>query len=226
VLQDKGYQRFAAANTVEVLHMEETDRALAEKNRLVRTYRQKDAYGEEVEYLEEFPGLPLEALQRINENQAVLRYMTGGKIPYTAIVDPFTLEEMEHIQGVYRPKDLMDKVTRHGKALVGKHGKGVDRRLWNDLQEAEVRIDVLLGDERLAEAIQVVRELARKADGAPALQSRVEACWAAVLDDASKRLDKLGTMEPKDAAKELDSLARVLKGTRLESRVRELLRKN
>ena len=54
VLQSKVYIKYANAHTVEVISMEEMDRALAEKSRHARTYKASDAYGDDVQLLMEF----------------------------------------------------------------------------------------------------------------------------------------------------------------------------
>ena len=60
MLQNREYWRFANENAVDVLAMEEMDRAEREKSPLVATYKAKDEYGDEQEYLAEFAGLTVE----------------------------------------------------------------------------------------------------------------------------------------------------------------------
>ena len=71
VLESGPYAKFAAENTVEMLVTEEMDRALKDKNPLIKTYKDKDPYGDPVEYLEEFPGVTIEQLRSLSNSKAI-----------------------------------------------------------------------------------------------------------------------------------------------------------
>ena len=223
VLQNKVYGKYARKCTVEVLTMEELDRAVAEESRHIRTYRDVDAYGDDVERLVEFPGLTIDQLEGLSNSDA-LNYMQGNRIPYTAIVDPHTGREMEGLRGVRQAKDLIAVIEKHRKALEAAHGKGLDRKLWRTLAEGLVQIDVQLGAGEIVKALAVHRELSRTAVRQPeVVQRRLRHAQQVILDDASKRLDAL---EKKPDATEVRALARALEGTPLEERARSLLKKD
>jgi hypothetical protein len=230
VLLDSAYIRFAAANTVEVIAMEELDRAVDEKSKHVRTYGAKDAAGEEVEYLAEFPGLTLDDLRDLSSGP-VLRYMDGGRIPYTAIVDPHDLSELEHVKGVLDADDLIKRVARHRKALTAKHGEGIDRDLWNRVTEGSALVDVHLGRGALPKAWSIARHLRSITVRCPvALTQRVDAVEASVLRDVDKRIDEIekqAAESPKAAARaalvrEVAELARVFDEAAPAPRLRAL----
>ena len=152
VLQNKKYIRFSAANAVEVIAMEEIERAEREKPKTIATYKAKDPYGDEVEYLVEFKGLTLDELKDLSSTQEILAFMEGGKIPYTAIVDPHTGKALQAMKGQPTAKGLMSAIRKARKALEKEHGKGVDRQKWNKLLAAEIQCDILLGAEKVKEA--------------------------------------------------------------------------
>ena len=131
--------------------MEEIDRAVGEKNRLVRTLRLADAYGDEVEHLVELPGLTVDDLRSLRNSDAE-DYVKGNRMPYTTIVDPHTLKAMDEFQGGYSAKELMERVRRQFDKLKATHGAGLDRKVWRDAARAQVEIDLLLGEEKLEKA--------------------------------------------------------------------------
>ena len=226
MLQGSVYIKFAQAHTVEVICMEEIDKALAEKNRLVRTFKETDAYGDDVEHLAELPGLTIEDLQSLRNSRAE-DYVKGNRMPYTTIVDPHTLKAMEEFQGGYSAKELMERVKRQFDTLKATHGAGLDRKVWRSAARAQVEIDLLLGEDKLEKAMSVYRQLAKETTGAPEpLPARVAASLEVILDDAAKRLDvierRLGAGATSKVKSELRALQRALAGTRLEKRVFEL----
>lgn len=226
VLQSKVYIKYADANTVEVISMEEMDKALAEKSRHARTYKLSDAYGDDVECLVEFPGLTVEQLDRLS-NSPARDYMTGNRIPYTAVVNPHTLEEMVHLRGVVTPKELIESIKAERKKLDAAHGKGIERKLWREVQRGQIEIDLLLGEDEIAKAMAVYRHLAKRTLLQPeALKRPVETSLAVILDDAAKRLDvlerRIGKGEGPKLKEDLRVLSRALADTKLAARVREL----
>jgi len=162
VLENKSYVKFSLANAVEVICMEELDRAVSEKASTIATYKAKDAYGDEVEYLKEFPGLTLEALKDLSGTDAVLRFMDGGKIPYTAVVDPHSGEAIEAIKGKPTVKSLTAAIGRARAKLEKEHGKGLDRKLWDEIGAVEVEVDKALAESKVEEARKLYAALAAK----------------------------------------------------------------
>ncbi|MEM8885442.1 MAG: hypothetical protein AAGD14_15360 [Planctomycetota bacterium] len=193
VLDNKGYQKFSLANAVEVICMEEIERAEREKSTHLKTYRAKDGYGDEVDYMVHFPGLTLGDLRSLSNTQTVLRFMDGGKIPYTAIVDPHTGKAMEAIKGKPTVKSLQAAIKRARAKLEEEHGKGVDRKLWLQLVDTEVKVDVALAEEKYGDAVKLYVDLAKKLKRPTAIvKSRLEAMHAAIDEDLVKaKQDKL-----------------------------------
>ena len=159
VLQNKKYLRFSAKNAVEVISMEEIERAERERPKTIATYKAKDPYGDEVEYLVEFAGLTLENLKDLSNTQAILEFMEGGKIPYTAIVDPHSGKAMQAIKGEPTVSSLTKEIKKARAALEKQHGKGVPRDQWNKLRAAETECD---------------RQASPRGDGRGDSQGRVE----------------------------------------------------
>jgi hypothetical protein len=224
VLQNRGYIAFAGKNSVDLIAMEEMERAEAE-GKYLETYTVKDPYGDEVRCLVRFPGLTVEQLRELSSGPA-LKYMQGGKIPYTAVVDPHSGDELEGVRGQTSAADLMEIVAKHRKALEARHGKGIDRELWDRVGEGAVQVDLRLADGRIAEAMGLWRRLAESAVRQPeALQRKVNAVEATVMKAAAERLDALAkelAMGRTAARTELKDLARVLRGTDLETRALDL----
>jgi len=230
VLENGHYAKFAAANTVEMLVTEEMDRALAAKSARIKTYKDSDPYGDPVEYLIHFPGVTIEQLRGLSNSAAINYIASAKKIPYTAIIDPHTLKEMEGFTGVYRPDDLIKKVKKHANTLVNKHGKGVPRKVWNNVVESEIQIDMLLGQTKIVGAMGVYTALARETFRQPtSIRNRVSAAMDTILEDAEKRLktiEKEAAQGKKDKLKrEAARLARVLKDTPLKDKADALVQK-
>ena len=197
VLHNAKYVKFAEENTVEVVTMEESDRAIREKSRLIRTYKGKDIHGEETDYLVELPGMTLEDVQTISSaNSPALEYIQGDKIPYHAIVDPHTLKEMEGFYGKKSAQQIIEIVGRHVKALKKQYGPGVPRKEWRRLIAREAEIDKLLVKEDIAGAMKAYRAAARLFKQPPELiRERLESAHEVIVDDAQElaaRLDKEG----------------------------------
>lgn len=231
MLQSAVYAKFAAENTVEFLVTEELERALKEQSPLVRTYKAKDPYGDPVEYLVEFPGVTIDRLRRLSNSKAV-RYMSRAKrIPYTAVVDPHTGKELEGFFGLRTPEEFIAIIRRQAKVLKARHGAGVGRKVWRDLTEGEIQVDMLLGGGRIVDALAVHEMLARSAVRQPeVIRNRVSAIEESILDDARKRLEKIGSQvgdkgKRPALGKEVRRLARALQGTPLRDRALDLLAK-
>ena len=184
VLQNKGYLKFSKANAVEVVSMEELGRALKEKAATVKTYKTKDAYDDEVEYLVEFPGLTLDDLKRLSDTEEILAFMEGGKIPYTAIVNPHTGKAMHAMKGKPTVKSLTKAIKAARKQLEKEHGKGVDRKLWRELGRVEVEFDKALAAKDLKKADALVAGISKKFKRPqPAVQTRLTAMAEALKDE-------------------------------------------
>lgn len=227
MLTNREYIAFARKHTVEVICMQDLDRALAEKDPQVKTYRAKDRYGDKSEYLVKFPSLTVDDLRDLAESKA-LEYMEGKLMPATVIVDPHTLAKMGGIPRSMRSAgEFIKAIAPHAKALKVKYGEGVDRELWDAVEAGGVEIDLLLGEGKIPEALAVHRLIAKRIIRQPEIMKRrVEACLEIILEDAGQRLDALekqiGDGHRRKIARELGRLARALEGTPLADRARKL----
>jgi hypothetical protein len=158
-----------------------------------------------------------------------LEYMKGPLMPYTAVVDPHTLEDLGGIQRgeATSAQAFIEVISRHVKALEGKHGKGVDAALWEYVLDAQTRIDLLLGEEKLGNALALVEEMEKRtARGHETVKRKVAAARESVMADAAALLDALEKQieggRGADARAEAARLAKMLKGTELADRASAL----
>ena len=227
VLQNKKYIAFAEENTVEVLCLSRLDEAIGKKEKRAGTYKGKGADGQEKEFMLEWPNLTAEDVSTLHGSKGG-SYNNTGKIPYTAVVDPHTLEEMGKIQGGYGMGTLTDLVTAKKKELEKAHGKGVSRKTLGKVKEAEAAIKKALeaGDvaKALADFAALQKKVAKEGD---AIVEMVSKTGVEVLAAAGKQLDDIEAMiargEKAEAQKQLGPLVRGLKGTDLEARATALV---
>ena len=146
-------------------------------------------------------------------------------MPYTAVVDPHTLADLGGIErGAATSADgFIAVISPHVKALEEKHGKGCDSKLWEFVAESQVKVDLLLGEEKLDKALALVEEMEKKtAREHETVKRKVAAAREAVLSDAAGRLDALekqiGGGIGGQAKAEAARLAKLLKGTELADR--------
>jgi len=223
VLQNKKYIKFAAENTVEVMALGRLDEGIQKNDRKAATYKAKDG----TEYLVEFPNLTVDDIKRMRSSKAG-SYNNTGKIPYTAIVDPHTLAEMENIKGGYSGKTLMEIVKVHQKTLAEEHGKSLSRKVLTKVRKQQAEIEKELEKESFSKALAAMAKLEKSVAKQPAaLVEMVGKTKAGVIEACGKKLDALealiGRGAKGEAAKELGSLVRALKGTSLEERAQGLL---
>lgn len=223
VLQNKKYIKFASENTVDVMSLSRLEEGISKNDRKAATYKAKDG----TEYLVEFPNLTVEDIKKLRSSKAGT-YNKTGKIPYTAIVDPHTLEEMENIKGGYSGKTLMEIVTTHRKTLVKEHGKSISRKVLTKVRKQQLQIEEELEKEDFSKALSATAKLEKSVAKQPdALIEMVGKVKEGVVAACARRLDSLealiGRGAKGEAAKELGPLSRALKGTSLEERAKELL---
>jgi len=228
VLQNEKYIKFAEENTVEVLALSRLDEGIEKKDRRAETYKGKNEKGEEVEYLVEWPNLTPELVKSLAGSKAG-SYNNTGRIPYTAIVNPHTGEEMDKIQGGFGMGALVEKVEACKKTLNGQYGKSVSRKDLEKVnkQASKIRDDLADGD--FAKAFTGIKALDKSVEKSPdAVKALAGKVSEEAIELAGKRLDEAEAMvesDAKGAEKILAPLARALKGTSLESRVVELVAK-
>jgi hypothetical protein len=228
VMCNKKYMEFAAANTVEVISLQDLEDGIAKKDRRAATYEAK-VNGEAVQCLVEFPGLTVEDMKALHGSKAASYNDTGG-IPYTCLVDPFTLERMPDCVwkgGGTSASTIIESATAARKALQKEHGKGLSRKDLRTLADAEgVAVEKTTQGEYSA-ALDALGKLAGKASKWPdGTKARLEAARAKVVEAATKRVDELAAQKESDAATakvELSKLASRLRGTGLEARVKDLI---
>jgi hypothetical protein len=229
VLKNKKYIQFAEENTVEVIVLSDLDKGIEAKDRRAATYKDKGEDGQARECLVEWAGLSVEDIEKLRGSKAG-GYNNTGRIPYTAIVNPHTLDEMEKIAGGYGAGTLMDLVTAKRKELEKQYGKGVSRRALTKVKEADQDIRQELAEGNLAKALAAATALEKKvAKESAAVIELAGKTKAEVLAAAGKQLDELeatiGRGESAAALKQLGPLSRALKGTALEERALELIEK-
>lgn len=229
MLQNKKYIAFAEENTVEVLSLDRLDEGIEKKDKRAGTFKAKDVDGQEKEFMLGWPNLTAEDIRNLRGSKAG-SYNQTGKIPYTCIVDPYTLEEMDNIKGGYGAGTLMDLVTAKKKELEKAHGKGVSRKTYAKVKEADAGIRKELAAGNLAKALADSAALQKKvAKESPAIVEMAQKTGAEVLEAAGKQLDEIEAMigrgENAEASKQLGPLSRALKGTTLEERATALLEK-
>jgi hypothetical protein len=227
VLQNKKYIAFSEENTVEVLCLSRLDEGIEKGDRRAGTYKKKDVDGVEKDFMVGWPNLTAEDIKSLCGSKAG-SYNNTGKIPYTSVVDPYTLEEMGNIKGGYGVGMLEDLVTAKKKELEKAHGKGVSRKVLAKVKDADADIRKDLADGNLTKALSETATLEKKvAKEAQAIVEMVGKTKADVLDAATKQLDEIDAMiqrgDKGEAMKRLGPLARALKGTTLEERANALL---
>lgn len=228
VMCDSTYIQFAYENDVEVLALDRLDEGVTKKEARAATYDAKEA-GKPVKYLLEFPGLTVDEVQALRTSKAS-SYNKSGGLPYTAIIDPFTEEEVKSWKGGgIAATEIMTAVTEARKALNKAHGKSKPRPELKAIGDAETASSdkVKVGD--FAAALDVLSAATKKADkdGWPAhLRERIAKARDAAISTATEALDKIEAAKADDAVKakkDLGALFLRLRGTGLEARAKEML---
>ena len=228
MLANPSYIKFSRESCVELMCMKDIEQALAEKPANAKTYMSKDPYGDEVEYFECCPGVTIKQMLALHEGKP-LEYMKGPLMPYTAVVDPHTLQDLGGIQRgeATSAAGFIEVISRHVKALEEQHGKGVEAKLWEFVADAQVRIDLLLGEGKLDKALALLEEMESKtAREHETVRRKVGATRDTVLADFKSRLDALEKQieggQGGQARAEASRLAKLLKGTDLAERASAL----
>ena len=222
VFRDANYIEVADERSVQVVTMLRMLQAIVAENKRLRTFKGKDAYGEEMEFLVEFPTLTVDALQDVSLSAAA-SYLTGQRLPQTSIVDPHTLDVLWTLGGVPESADLIRQIKVRRTSLAKKYGPGLSRKAWRTFLGGQIEIDKLLGKGQIVVALKKWRGLeALAARGPEALKEKARTSRDVILDDAEKRLDEVAKLleanEPGKARARLKGLPEALKGTRLGKR--------
>ncbi len=228
VLQNKKYIKFAYDNTVEVMAMGRLQEGIDKNDPKAETYTTKDANGNKVVYLKEFPNLTVEEALALRSSKAGTYNDTGG-IPYTAIVDPFTLEKLAFFKGGQSSKTIIDSVTEWKRVLNKQHGPSLKRSDLMAFRKGMASVEALLGDKGAAKALIAYKKFERNAKkmGEDMLERAQSFKARRLLSAAKEELDRAEALiesgDLKAAKKLLGSLSRALKKTELHPRALELL---
>jgi len=230
VFDNKAYIKFSRRNCVEVMAMQDIERALAEKPKRAATFKTRDAYGDEIECFVKFPGVTIAQMRALIEGPA-LEYMEGPLMPYMGVVDPHTLKTIGGVKRgePYTASHFIAAIEPHVSALQEKYGKGVTRKAWDGVKEGLVKVDVALGKNGILDAMAIYRGMVTLAGPRPpdALERRLDSTVEVILGDAGMRLDELEARIAKgEGAKvrsELAKLAKALENTKLEKRAAAVL---
>jgi len=222
VLQNRKYIRFSGENTVEVISLSRLKEGVEAGDRKAATYKER---GCDVEYMVEFPGLTVDDMYALASSQAA-SYNQSGRIPYRAIVDPYTLKEMQAFPGSTSAKSLMGAIAEHKAALEKEHGKGVSRKVLRNVQDASRAVLDELEKGDLVAALDANRKLGDLVARQPeAVQKLADEARERVLQRAGEKLDALAAADAAEAARELRPLVRALEDTDLAERAADLLAK-
>jgi len=228
VMCDPAYIEFSFENTVEVLSLDRLQEGVTKKEARAATYDAKEG-GKPVKYLIEFPGLTVDDVQSLRNSKAS-SYNKSGGLPYTALIDPFTEEEMKSWKGGGIPTtEIVDAVKAARETLTKAHGKGKPRPELKVLGEAEKSgaDRVKAGD--FCGALDAFAAATKKAekDGWPAhLRDRITKGREAAVAAATTALEEIEAVkaaDPVKAKKQLGTLMTRLRGTGLEQRAKDLL---
>lgn len=210
VMQNKKYIKFAKKYTVEVCTVSRLQEGIQKKDRRAATYEDVGPDGQKKEYLEHWPGMTVQDMNAIRQSPAS-RYNKTGKIPYTCIVDPFTLKEIKAWSGSASAKTLMEEVKGARKALVKEHGAGVSRKALGVLSDAEATLPALIEKGDYAGAAKTLAKAAGRGNPPKALEERIARSRKLIDDAARKAFDAA-----QNDVRALTKLVRKLRGTGVE----------
>jgi hypothetical protein len=225
VLANPDYIAFAREKAVDVLCLSRLEEGMAEgAPRAATLARMRD--GRRVRCLAEFPDLtPREALMLRRSPAAV--YNRTGMVPYTAIVDPYSLQEVRGFSGFTNVRVIMDAAEAAGRTLELSHGKGFCARTWcgvvDTIEEAWKKAD---RGEYGAAVKLIDARAADDGDWPHEVRQKLETTRREVLHDAERRLSALratSRTDPGKAHKDLEGLLPHLDGTGLEDKAGTLL---
>lgn len=225
ILKNKKYIEFAEKNTVEVICLGRLQEGVDKGDERAETY-EVERDGEKVECLVEFPGMTVKEMLALESSKGA-SYNNTGKIPYTCIVNPHTLAEVQNWQGgSVSAGSLMEANTEYRKTLTKENGKGVARKDVQLLAECERALAALAKRGEFAAAITEAVKVGAKAKEWPEpMSERLAKARDAVVQAAQgelERIEALPAEERSEAKKLLAKLLPRLKGTGLEERAKAL----
>lgn len=224
VLQNKKYTKFAAQNTVEVLSLGRLSEAIEKGKPRAATYKGKDSEGNTVDLMVKWPNLTAEQIGKIRRSKAG-SYNDTGKIPYTCIVDPHTLERMHVITGGYSAKGLMEEVKNARKVLMKAHGKGMRRDTLAGIKKAASSSAKLVKDGEWDKALATLKKASTKSQSWPeSVQEIITSAREDVLTSARSRLDQIKAMDDKEAKRAIRRFMNKIRKTGLYDEAKDFSR--
>lgn len=225
VMQNKKYIEFSAKNTVEVICLGSLDQGREKGDPKAGTYKAKGPDGQEIEYMLEWPNLTYDEMTALAGSKGA-QYNKTGKIPYTCLVDPHTLEEIAKWSGGQSAKSITEAVEEAKKTLNKAHGPGMKRDQVQKIADAEVESKKQTTAGEFSKAIDALKKAgADKADQWPeSLKTRMDDQKKAIVEAAAAALEIAKANEPAKAKKEVSKLMSKLAGTGLESDAQEFLK--
>ncbi len=222
LLQNKKYIDFADRWTVEVISLSRLDEGIERGDRKASTYTDKDGK----EYLLEWPNLTVEDVNGLRTSKAS-SYNDTGKIPFTAVIDPWTLEEVQRWSGGQAASTIMDTVKEHRKQLVNEHGEGIRRTDLRELAGVEAEVEELIERGEYGKAIAAIEKVSIKSanEWPQDFTARLTKARESVVAAAETMLAEIEAKMETDAAEAKRELGRVrskLRGTGLEERALNL----
>ncbi len=190
VLQNDKYIEFAADNAVDVIAESRLDEGRQKKDPKADEYDGADADGKPVKLMKEWPNLTYDEMIALNSSPAG-QYNKTGHVPYTSIVDPYTLQEMKALPGGQSAKGLMEAVTEASKTLVASHGPQLKRSVLQKYQAGAKAVEDTLGKGNASKALADFRKLeASIAKDPESLKAKAKELETKLLDAAKSDLDK------------------------------------
>jgi hypothetical protein len=226
ILKNKKYIEYAEKNTVEVICLSSLQEGIDKKDPKTETY-ETEIGGKKVQCLVEFPGLTVDQMLALHASKGG-RYNDTGKVPYTCIVDPHTLEQVQHWQGgSVSTGSLTEAIDALRKTLVEQHGKGIARKDIRTVDTGAEKVGSLIAKSDYATAMAEVKRLEGKAKEFPEVLWKRLATLRNDVDQAATaalaEIEAAAATDTVQARKSLSTLAPRLKGTSQEARAKTLL---
>jgi hypothetical protein len=229
VLQKDDYIDFAYQNTVEVMALGRLDEGIKKGDRKAGTYDAVDDEGKPVKYLIEWPGLTVDDIQTMRSSKAGT-YNQTGSIPYTAIINPHTEEQMKALPGGRSAGQLMEAVEEMKDKLEKKHGPSLSRKDIDAVKELKLECAELIEKKGVGKALNLLNKNTKKLNKKGArIEEMVTAYKAELIEKAGEELDRANDLidegDMSAAKKLMSSLKSGVKKTPLEARIAELYEK-
>lgn len=227
LMQDPDYIAFAYEHTVEVLALDRLQEGVDKNEARAATYDVKVG-SKTVQHLVEFPGLTIEDVLALRRSKAS-SYNKSGGLPYTALVDPFTEEELKSWKGGGLKTEEVIEAVKEARSKLAKTSKGKPRAELRAVADLEATAAAKTKSREFAAVLDACAATEKKADKErwPAhLRARVTSAREAAVAAATEALDAIEAAQAEDAAKakkDLSALLPRLRGTGLEARAKTLL---